>query len=203
MPKNQYRCGSIKIIRQKSSTKKFTPLPFNQAFIAAMPSTSGGRLGFNRTKLTESIFQATSECSKTAYLDYESELDAFEMTAASTASLKYRKGENKLFHSMRGVKLLYNMLPGDILVYRRLLLMMAHGFHAIWDKWEHIHSPTESDTFIRQALLNSKPVVMPLGLTSNVTTIFYLYFLSIVVSLLVYTVEVYYTLVKQILTVNN
>jgi len=73
---------------------KYLPYTVN-VILVQLPSTGGSRSAQNEVAL-----DLTSNCDKTAYIDYETELEALTMLAAHPKGLRlnYRMGKSKLFH---------------------------------------------------------------------------------------------------------
>jgi len=172
----RWTCGRISAINQHEFNK-YSPLPFKKAFIEQLKHENSNR--------TWSIFNATSNCDKTAYIDYGDELDAFGIMAESSSKdrIRYRKGRANILYAWRGIEL-YVLSYEAIILYERYLLLMAHGIFHVWHKWHKIHHPTDSEIIIQRFSRRLQPPE-PLTMNSNVITIFYsgilLHFLSLII----------------------
>jgi len=122
----------------------------------------------------ERIIGLTSDCHNTAYVDYKPKLDVAEIWAIEELGTNYWKAWENLFYFWKAVVFPNNWLVTPI-IYRRYLQLMANGIHGIWDKLLKIPNLFNDRHHIlnQYSLTTLKQRVYLLGMTSNVSTIFY------------------------------
>jgi hypothetical protein len=129
----------------------------------------------------------TSNCDRTAYVDFDTMLDAFlAHYGRNEDSEAYIKGKERLMEDLE----VYTIRRGNIFssaLYLSMQTLMSSGIYAKWHEWYHIQFPTEEQRIIRMALREEVNNQLPkrLGIVTNVSTAFLMYLTCILVALVV------------------
>jgi len=175
-------------------------------FLFPSPSAFLFELYQNSSKSTLELFdeviKITSNCDHTAYLDYDSKLNAFlSYNEIKEESPHYVKGKADVLGGWDAIIITSGPQHPDHAsyltdhspsLYSSMQLLMSSGIYLIWNEYYYRKFPTEEQEVAMNVLRSSqfKNLPTPLALGTNVSTAFILYFACILGAVVVLFIEI-------------
>jgi len=161
------------------------------------PFTNGVILELNPGTMTavyKQVLDFTSNCYKTAYVDYEGRLDAFlayNRQSRRNGGQVYIKGQNRLLTFWKGLVVSKGSYDWGNRFSHALQRLLSSGIYAIWDKWYHKNNLSDEEKMIQKYEHGKHQNVgaKSLAIDSNISTAFYLYMYCTTTALLVFLGE--------------
>jgi len=127
----------------------------------------------------------TSTCTRTAYLNTDSKLDAFLAYSEMTGGINYRKGKETIIPVWDG------FLFPKISWYSGMQTLMTSGIYNIWEKWYTLQYPKEEHDIIKNytKLMAKTTRVSKLTMQTNIWSIFLVYFILLPLCFLAFIAE--------------